>query len=167
MTMRIVITTTTSIAVITIMAHDVCSAALNHRSHCHDHHHEEEPNALPWGHAHGPEPDELAGPRGWHRGVSAVVFRGSAAMLWRDHCLGFLAGAGVVLGRLCFDLRNGDRHRHHGRHHCNVGGRREGGRQAVCARHGPATGAYWCGAPKWRRLRSFSLSASSYSLATW
>ena len=54
-------------------AHDVCSAALNHRSHCHDHHHEEEPNALPWGHAHGPEPDELAGPRGWRRGVSAVV----------------------------------------------------------------------------------------------
>jgi nickel/cobalt transporter (NicO) family protein len=54
-------------------AHDVCSAALNHRGHCHDHHHEEEPNALPWGHAHGPEPDELAGPRGWHRGVSAVV----------------------------------------------------------------------------------------------
>ena len=28
---------------------------------------------LPWGHAHGPEPKELAGPGGWRRGLSAVV----------------------------------------------------------------------------------------------
>ena len=28
---------------------------------------------LPWGHAHGPEPAELAGPGGWRRGFSAVV----------------------------------------------------------------------------------------------
>lgn len=28
---------------------------------------------LPWGHAHGPEPAELAGPGGWRRGLSAVV----------------------------------------------------------------------------------------------
>ena len=38
-----------------------------------DHHHGEELDVLPWGHAHGPEPEELAGPGGWHRGLSAVV----------------------------------------------------------------------------------------------
>ena len=40
----------------------------------HSHLHElEEPDVLPWGHAHGPEPQELAGPGGWRRGLSAVV----------------------------------------------------------------------------------------------
>ena len=28
---------------------------------------------LPWGHAHGPEPQELAGPGGWKRGLSAII----------------------------------------------------------------------------------------------
>ena len=28
---------------------------------------------LPWGHAHGPEPQELAGPGGWRRGLSAII----------------------------------------------------------------------------------------------
>ena len=43
-------------------------------SHAHDHHHDEEDeDVLPWGHAHGPEPEELAGPGGWHRGLSAIV----------------------------------------------------------------------------------------------
>jgi nickel/cobalt transporter (NicO) family protein len=42
--------------------------------HSHDHHHaEEDGDVLPWGHAHGPEPEELAGPGGWHRGFSAIV----------------------------------------------------------------------------------------------
>jgi len=38
-----------------------------HASACgHDDHvHHEEPDVLPWGHAHGPEPQELAGPGGW------------------------------------------------------------------------------------------------------
>jgi nickel/cobalt exporter len=36
--------------------------------HCHDGHHESA-----WGHAHGPEPAELAGSGGWRRGLSAVV----------------------------------------------------------------------------------------------
>jgi nickel/cobalt transporter (NicO) family protein len=40
-----------------------------HENHSHD----EEPDVLPWGHAHGPEPQELAGPEGWRRGWSAVV----------------------------------------------------------------------------------------------
>jgi nickel/cobalt transporter (NicO) family protein len=37
------------------------------------HDHGEEPDVLPWGHAHGPEPEELAGPGGWRRGWSAVL----------------------------------------------------------------------------------------------
>lgn len=28
---------------------------------------------MPWGHAHGPEPQELAGPGGWRRGLSAII----------------------------------------------------------------------------------------------
>ncbi|RZN17442.1 nickel/cobalt transporter [Bradyrhizobium sp. Leo121] len=39
-----------------------------HGFHCHDEHH-----ASAWGHAHGPEPAELAGSGGWRRGLSAVV----------------------------------------------------------------------------------------------
>jgi nickel/cobalt transporter (NicO) family protein len=37
---------------------------------CHDH-------ASAWGHAHAPEPDELAGSGGWRRGFSAVVAVGA------------------------------------------------------------------------------------------
>ncbi len=46
-----------------------------HASACgHDDHvHDEEPDVLPWGHAHGPEPQELAGPGGWRRGWSAIL----------------------------------------------------------------------------------------------
>ena len=41
---------------------------------CHgDHGHHEELDVLPWGHAHGPEPEQLAGPGGWRRGLTAVV----------------------------------------------------------------------------------------------
>jgi nickel/cobalt exporter len=41
-------------------------------SHGHDHA-EEDGDVLPWGHAHGPEPEELGGPGGWYRGFSAIV----------------------------------------------------------------------------------------------
>ncbi len=44
--------------------------------HAHGHHHhaaDEEEDVLPWGHAHGPEPEELAGPGGWRHGLSAIV----------------------------------------------------------------------------------------------
>jgi nickel/cobalt exporter len=41
--------------------------------HAHDHDHDHEDSVLPWGHAHGPEPEELAGPGGWRRGLSAIV----------------------------------------------------------------------------------------------
>jgi nickel/cobalt transporter (NicO) family protein len=43
-----------------------------HGGHGHVHDIEEQ-DVLPWGHAHGPEPQELAGPGGWRRGLSAVV----------------------------------------------------------------------------------------------
>jgi nickel/cobalt exporter len=43
-------------------------AGHEHGFHCHGDHHESA-----WGHAHGPEPAELAGAGGWHRGLSAVV----------------------------------------------------------------------------------------------
>jgi ABC-type nickel/cobalt efflux system permease component RcnA len=42
--------------------------------HCHQAaHHQHEPEILPWGHVHGPEPQELSGPGGWGRGLSAIV----------------------------------------------------------------------------------------------
>jgi nickel/cobalt exporter len=39
----------------------------------HHHHHHDDEHASAWGHAHGPEPEELAGPGGWKRGLSAIV----------------------------------------------------------------------------------------------
>jgi nickel/cobalt transporter (NicO) family protein len=50
-------------------AHDHGHDHAHHRAHDHDH----EENALPWGHAHGPEPEELAGAGGWRRGLSTIV----------------------------------------------------------------------------------------------
>jgi nickel/cobalt transporter (NicO) family protein len=43
-----------------------------HGPHCH-HHHSDDHHASAWGHAHGPEPVELAGAGGWRRGLSAVI----------------------------------------------------------------------------------------------
>ena len=44
-----------------------------HHTHDDPHEHDEEESLLPWGHAHGPQPEELAGPGGWWRGLSAIV----------------------------------------------------------------------------------------------
>ena len=41
--------------------------------HAHHHHHHGEEHASAWGHAHAPEPEELAGPGGWKRGLSAIL----------------------------------------------------------------------------------------------
>jgi nickel/cobalt transporter (NicO) family protein len=58
--------------------HDHC----RHDRHGHDHHrhgedhaphHAHDEHASAWGHAHAPEPGELAGPGGWQRGLSAIV----------------------------------------------------------------------------------------------
>jgi nickel/cobalt transporter (NicO) family protein len=43
------------------------------QQHAHNHDDDDEESVLPWGHAHGPEPEELAGPGGWRRGLSAIV----------------------------------------------------------------------------------------------
>ena len=42
-------------------------------AHHHAHDHDESESALPWGHAHGPELEELAGAGGWRRGLSAII----------------------------------------------------------------------------------------------
>lgn len=57
--------------------HDDGHALHVHGPHCHDHHGhnhgDHDHHASAWGHAHGPEPAELAGAGGWRRGLSAVV----------------------------------------------------------------------------------------------
>jgi nickel/cobalt exporter len=54
-------------------AHDHGHDHAHDHPHGHPHEHADEGSALPWGHAHGPEPKELAGPGGWRRGLSAIV----------------------------------------------------------------------------------------------
>jgi nickel/cobalt transporter (NicO) family protein len=52
--------------------HDANSHSHDGHAHCECHDH-----ASAWGHAHAPEPKELAGPGGWRRGFSAVVAVGA------------------------------------------------------------------------------------------
>ena len=59
------------------------------------------------GHAHGPEPQELAGPGGWKRGLTRDRRGGIAALFGRDPGSGLRAGAGLVLGRRRRDLHHG------------------------------------------------------------
>jgi ABC-type nickel/cobalt efflux system permease component RcnA len=55
----------------------MADAAHAHDAHGHDDHahhdHDHGDHASAWGHAHAPEPEELAGPGGWKRGLSAIV----------------------------------------------------------------------------------------------
>jgi nickel/cobalt exporter len=45
-----------------------------HGAACSGHHdHDHDDHASAWGHAHAPEPQELAGPGGWKRGLSAII----------------------------------------------------------------------------------------------
>jgi nickel/cobalt transporter (NicO) family protein len=44
-----------------------------HHNHEHAHQHHSHEDASAWGHAHAPEPEELAGPGGWKRGLSTIV----------------------------------------------------------------------------------------------
>jgi nickel/cobalt exporter len=54
--------------------HDQHGHHHGHDRHGDDHHHHHgEDHASAWGHAHGPEPAELAGPGGWKRGLAAIV----------------------------------------------------------------------------------------------
>jgi len=45
----------------------------HHHGDGHAHHHAHDEEASAWGHAHAPEPEELSGPGGWRRGLSAIV----------------------------------------------------------------------------------------------
>jgi nickel/cobalt transporter (NicO) family protein len=79
----------------------------------HDHHDDdEEGSVLPWGHAHGPEPEELAGPGGWRRGLSAIVAVGlrpcsgaiiilvfalSQGLFWAGIASTFVMGLGTAI----------------------------------------------------------------------
>ncbi len=81
--------------------------------HCHgDHRHHEELEVLPWGHAHGPEPEQLAGPGGWRRGLSAVaavglrpcsgaiivlVFALAQGLFWAGIASTFVMGLGTAI----------------------------------------------------------------------
>ena len=65
-------------------AHDHAAYAQHDHHHHHDHdhhhhgdghahHHAHDEEASAWGHAHAPEPEQLSGPGGWRRGLSAIV----------------------------------------------------------------------------------------------
>jgi nickel/cobalt exporter len=85
-----------------------CAACDHDHSHGHDH----GPDVLPWGHAHGPEPQELGGPDGWKRGLSAIVAVGlrpcsgaiillvfalSQGLLWAGVAATFVMGLGTAI----------------------------------------------------------------------
>ena len=85
-----------------------CAACDHDHSHGHDH----EPDVLPWGHAHGPEPQGLGGPDGWKRGLSAIVAVGlrpcsgaiillvfalSQGLLWAGVAAAFVMGLGTAI----------------------------------------------------------------------
>jgi nickel/cobalt exporter len=78
----------------------------------HDHTHAHEPDVLPWGHAHGPEPEELGGVGGWKRGLSAtvavglrpcsgaiilLVFALSQGLFWAGVVSTFVMGMGTAI----------------------------------------------------------------------
>jgi ABC-type nickel/cobalt efflux system permease component RcnA len=55
-------------------AHHHHDHAHHHHDHAHDHgHHHHHDHDDHSGHSHGPTPDELAGPGGWKRGLTAIV----------------------------------------------------------------------------------------------
>ena len=85
-----------------------CAACDHDHPHAHDH----GPDVLPWGHAHGPEPQELGGPDGWKRGLSAIVAVGlrpcsgaiillvfalSQGLLWAGVAATFVMGLGTAI----------------------------------------------------------------------
>lgn len=91
----------------------------HHHDHAHHHHHHghaddrhAELDAMPWGHAHGPEPEELAGAGGWRRGFSAIVAVGlrpcsgaiillvfalSQGLFWAGAVSTFVMGLGTAI----------------------------------------------------------------------
>jgi nickel/cobalt exporter len=105
--------------------HHTHAAACDHHDHdhhAHDHDHDDhahdvddhadDDNVLPWGHAHGPEPEQLAGPGGWRRGLSAIaavglrpcsgaiivlVFALTQGLFWAGVASTFVMGLGTAI----------------------------------------------------------------------
>lgn len=84
--------------------------------HEHDHHHHEHHNygdacghdhASAWGHAHGPEPQDLAGPGGWWRGLSAIVAVGLRPCSGAIIVLVFALAQGIFLTGIVATLAMG------------------------------------------------------------
>ena len=96
----------------------------HHQHHAHGHDHEHHAHggahhhadgheaASAWGHAHAPEPEELAGPGGWKRGLSAVlavglrpcsgailvlVFALAQGLFWAGVASTFVMGIGTAI----------------------------------------------------------------------
>src|SRR5437773_8616303 len=84
-----------------------------HHAHGGAHHHgDAHEDASAWGHAHAPEPEELAGPGGWQRGLSAIVAVGlrpcsgailvlvfalAQGMFWAGVAATFVMGLGTAI----------------------------------------------------------------------
>ena len=87
---------------------------------------------MPWGHAHGPEPEELAGPGGWWRGLSAIVAVGLRPCSGAILVLVFALAQGLFWAGVASTYRDGTRHRDHGCRHRDPSGRRQVRREALC-----------------------------------
>jgi nickel/cobalt transporter (NicO) family protein len=96
----------------------VLAAAAHHHGHDHGHyhhdhhHHDDHVHDEHCGHVHGPEPSELAGPRGWRRGFSAIltvgirpcsgailvlVFALAQGLFWAGIAATFVMGLGTAI----------------------------------------------------------------------
>ena len=98
----------------------VLAAAAHHHDHGHDHghrhhdhhHHDDHVHDEHCGHAHGPEPSELAGPGGWQRGFGAIltvgirpcsgailvlVFALAQGLFWAGIAATFVMGLGTAI----------------------------------------------------------------------
>lgn len=95
----------------THMAHAEAHAHAHH-DHAHHHHHAHDEHCDHCGHSHGPAPDQLAGPGGWARGLSAVltvgirpcsgailvlVFALAQGLFWAGIAATFVMGLGTAI----------------------------------------------------------------------
>ncbi len=92
-------------------AHTAHAEAHAHHDHAH-HHHAHDDHCDHCGHSHGPTPDQLAGPGGWARGLSAVltvgirpcsgailvlVFALAQGLFWAGIAATFVMGLGTAI----------------------------------------------------------------------
>lgn len=79
--------------------------------HAHHHHHQDgvcdHDHASAWGHGHGPEPQDLAGPGGWRRGLSAIVAVGLRPCSGAIIVLVFALAQGIFLTGVAATLAMG------------------------------------------------------------